>query len=130
LQSYHTKNEVMKEFGTPDEKLKTEDIEVWTYNRDTLKAVPMVAKTDSTKNIYTRNFSDPLNVNQPVQHSKYIKFSFDTAGNVTGYKSNGINLGKTKKASFGKGMVNVLSVTAAIIVIAGVEIAYNGEFDF
>jgi len=128
LQSFHTKNDVQKQFGVPDEKTKGEDIEVWTYYRDTLHTVASSNKTDTIKNINTG--TDILKVSQPVEHANYIKFSFDTAGNVTGYKSNGVNLSKTKRDSFGKGLLNVLAITAAITVIIGVEILNNSNLKF
>ncbi len=128
LQSFRTRNDVAKQFGVPNEKITGEGIEMWTYNRDTLSAVQAVNKPDTLKNSHTA--IDSLKANQYNRHDKYIKFTFDTAGNVTGYKSNGVNLSTTKKDNFGKGLLNVLGVTAVVIVIVGVTLAKDGNLDF
>jgi hypothetical protein len=128
LQSFRTKSDVTKQFGVPDEKITGEGMEMWTYKSDTLKGVQAVNKRDTLKDFHTA--TDSLKANQYNPHDKYIKFIFDTAGDVTGYKSYGVNLSRTKKDNFGKGLLNVLGVTAVIIVIVGVTIAKDGNFDF
>jgi len=120
MQSFHTKNDVIKRFGTPSATEKNEISEIWTYNIAT--AATNTAKTTDTL------------ANRPyIQPGKYIKFMFDTTGHVMGYKSNDVNLGYTKRDSFGKGTLNVLTVLGAIALVllfVILDIAANGSVTY
>lgn len=126
MQSFHTKNDVLKQFGTPDEKITSEGIEEWTYN-NVLPTADKAGKHDTAANSSVNNPPDSLKIKRYQRHDKYIKFLFDSAGNVSGYKSKGVNLATTKKDNFGTGLVKVLGVTAVLIVLVGAEIANNSE---
>ena|ERR1700754_932813 len=132
MQGFHTKADVLKQFGMPDQKKTSEGIEEWTYNKDTpanktmQPVVETVQKSDTTKS-YVPTARDSLKLLKYTQNKNYIRFLFDSAGNVSGYKSNGVNLAYTKKDNFGTGFLKVLGITAAIVVIVGVEIANNSD---
>ncbi|HTE00263.1 MAG TPA: hypothetical protein VK668_13310 [Mucilaginibacter sp.] len=132
MQGFHTKADVLKQFGMPDQKTTSEGIEEWTYNKDIPpnKAAQPVAdtarKSDTTKS-YVATARDSLKLLKYTQNKKYIRFLFDSAGNVSGYKSNGVNLAYTKKDNFGMGLLKVLGITVAVVVIIGVEIANNSD---
>lgn len=123
LQSFHTKNDVAKRFGVPDEKKPGEKFEEWTYYRDTLGGLNKINKGDTLKRVEGYKGTDSLRVGKYDIHDRYIKFIFDTTGIVEGYKSNGVNLSITKKDNFGKGVVNVLEITAAVVLLLGYAIA-------
>lgn len=129
LQGLHNKNDVLKQFGKPDDTLKAENMEMWTYNRGEFPVPPKPVKMDSVRSDSTSMNADTLYTAQPVDNKKYIKFMFDDAGNVTGYKANGVDVGMSKKDNFGKTMVKGLEITAVIIIIAGFEIVDNGYLD-
>lgn len=123
LQGFHTKNDVAKRFGVPDEKKTGENFEEWTYYRDTLGALNKINKVDTLKSVEKYKGADSLKAGRYGIHDRYIKFIFDTTGIVEGYKSNGVNLSTTKKDNFGKGVVNVLEITAAVVLLLGYAIA-------
>lgn len=127
LQGMRNKNDVLKQFGKPDDTLKAENVEIWTYNKGELSVAPKPVKTDSAENDSTSD--DTLYATQPVDDKRYIKFTFDAAGNVTGYKSNGVDAGVSKRDNFGKSLVRGLEITAGIILIVGVELAQDGYFN-
>jgi hypothetical protein len=121
MQSFHSKNDVLKRFGNPDIKRMVDSTEVWIYNRDVgAKSVDSTAKlakinTDTTKSL-------PV-----VKPGKYINFLFDSAGNVVGYKSNDVDLSYVKKISAGTNMLKALGTAAIIAVIVGLEVYKNSD---
>ena len=115
LQSLHTKGDVLKKFGEPDEKIPGDFMEVWAYNWDTISK---------------RVIPDSLGQKHPANYTNYIRFSFDTLGNVTGYKSNGVDLTYKKRDNFGKSLVNGLEVTGALVLIAAYVAIEDGYIDF
>jgi len=121
MQSFHSKNDVLKRFGNPDIKRMVDSTEVWIYNRDVgAKSVDSTAKlskinTDTTKSL-------PV-----VKQGKYINFMFDRAGNMVGYKSNGVDLSYVKKVSAGTNILKALGTAAIIAVIVGLEVYNNSD---
>jgi hypothetical protein len=125
LQSFHTKADVIKRFGVPSEKLEIDSTESWTYSFDTLSTTAKVIHADSIKSPSIDHHTDSLRAVLFPHHTKYIRFLFDKAGDVTGYKSNGVNLAMTKRDSFGTGLLKTLALTAVLAAVIGVEIANN-----
>jgi hypothetical protein len=121
MQSFHSKDDVLKRFGNPDIKRMADSTEIWIYNRDMgTKSVDSTAKlskinTDTTKAL-------PM-----VKQGKYINFMFDRSGNVVGYKSNGIDLTYEKKISAGTNILKALGTAAIIAVIVGLEVYNNSD---
>jgi len=78
LASCRTRDEVSKRIGLPDEKIQTKTTEEWLYNLDSHhdNAVIIPLQIDSLHN------------GRAVNYDKYLKFTFDLQGNVTGYRSN------------------------------------------
>ena len=124
LRDLRTREDVIQKFGPPDEVKPGDGWNEWIYyDRD---YVTSIDRTSSSRQIS----SDSLKTSQSSHPKKYIQFIIDTGNNVTGYKNNGVNLTESKKESFGKGLVNALAVTGVIILVVGVEIASNGDFDW
>jgi hypothetical protein len=127
MQSLHTKDDVLKQFGNPDLVKEGEGIEEWTYNRDKAPDPGKQIKPDTI--MATDASSDTLKADQPVKYSKYIRFIFDPQGNVAGYKSQGVDLTVIKKDSFGINLLKVLGIAALIVIVVGADIYNNTDID-
>jgi hypothetical protein len=127
MQSFHTKDDVLKQFGKPDEVKEGIDIEEWIYNRDKVSGPNKPAKQDTI--IATNAISDTLKTTQAIKYNKYIRFIFDGAGNVAGYKTQGVDMSTTKKDNFGMGLLKVLGITALIIIVVGLDIYNNSDIN-
>jgi len=123
MQSFHNKDEVLKKFGNPDIKRMVDSTEVWIYNHDVSGRFPQLV----TKN---QSISDTTKVSQTPLQNVYINFMFDRSGNITGYKSNGVDLSYEKKISAGKNILNALGIAAILAVVVGLEIYNNSDISF
>ena len=123
MQSFHNKDEVLKKFGNPDIKRMVDSTEVWIYNHDVSGRSPQLV----TKN---QSISDTTKVSQTPLQNVYINFMFDRSGNITGYKSNGVDLSYEKKISAGKNILNALGIAAILAVVVGLEIYNNSDISF
>jgi hypothetical protein len=123
MQSFHNKDEVLKRFGNPDIKRMADSTEIWIYNHDVSGKPPQsVAKTPLA--------NDTIKTSKIATQNAYINFTFDHNGNITGYKSNGINLSYEKKISAGKNILNALGIAAILAVVVGLEIYNNSDISF
>ncbi len=123
MQSFHTKDDVFKRFGNPDIKRMTDTTEIWIYNHDVSgKSQQPIAKTSSA--------NDTTHISAGIPQNVFINFMFDRAGNIVGYKSNGVDLSYVKKVSAGTNILNVLGVIAIIAVVAGIDAYTNGDVSF
>jgi hypothetical protein len=127
MQGFHTKDDVLKQFGNPDQVKEGADIEEWTYNRDKVSEPNKTNKPDTI--IATDAVSDTLKASQPVAYSKYIRFIFDREGNVAGYKTQGIDMSRTTQDSFGIGLLKVLGITALVVIIVGLDVYNNTDIN-
>jgi len=128
MQSLHTKDDVLKKLGNPDEVKEGEGIEEWVYNRDTVYKSGKPKKTDT---IFAANAqSDTLKVTHLPKHVKYIRFIFDPQGNIAGYKSQGVDFSYVKKESFGLTALKVLGIAALIAVAVAVDVYGNSDINF
>jgi len=125
MQSFHTKDDVLKQFGKPDEVKEGEGIEEWIYNRDKVNYPDKSGKRDTI--IATNATSDTLKASQPIKYGKYIRFIFDADGNVAGYKTQGVDMGHVTKDSFGISLLKVLGIAALVIIIVGVDVYNNTD---
>jgi len=126
LRDLRTREDVIQKFGPPDKVKPGDGWDEWIYyDRDYVTSIDGSNKKSS----YHQAGSDSLRSGQSNLPKKYIQFIIDTGNNVTGYKNNGVNLTESKKESFGKGLVNALAITGVVILVVGVEIASNGDFE-
>jgi len=124
LRDLRTREDVIQKFGPPDKVKPGDGWDEWIYyDRD---YVTSVDGASSSRQIS----SDSLKAGQSSLPKNYIQFIIDTGNNVTGYKNNGVNLTESKRESFGKGLVNALAVTGVVILVVGLEIANNGDFEW
>ena len=122
MQGFHTKNDVAKQFGHPDIIRMIDSTEVWIYNRDTI--------SKPTGPITTVSNTGTDTIKTPPKPNKSIRFMFDKEGNVVGYKSNGVDLGYTKKISAGTNILRVMGITLIIAVIIGLDVYNNSNISF
>jgi hypothetical protein len=127
MQSFHTKDDVLKQFGKPDEVKEGTDIEEWIYSRDKVSGPNKPVKQDTI--IATNAISDTLKTTQAIKYNKYIRFIFDREGNVAGYKTQGVDMGTTKKEDFGMTLLKVLGITALVIIIVGLDVYNNTDIN-
>lgn len=113
MQNYHTKQEVIKQFGWPDEKREVQGTTEWAYNGDSISkhGTPgtwSVADSLNTKTLTVDTFTD---------YPKYIKFTFNAQGAVIKWDSHGVSLAKRKSNPVGTVLVVIGSVAAALSLI-------------
>jgi hypothetical protein len=116
MSSYHTKNDVIKQFGQPDEIMVVNDTTQWLYNcsdpsvfNDTKTKV----KINGVYNAGSGFNTVPVSVKQFSQHNRYVKFTFNTNGNILNWNSSGVNFAERKA----KPLATIGIVVGAIVVV-------------
>ena len=122
LQSPHTKDDVLKQFGPPNEKKQGDGIEEWVYTK-----YPVSNKQDTINGKYRNTNSDSLKVTPTNQNNKYFKFIIDTNNNVVGYKNNGVDLTKKVKQNPFLATLKFLGGVTVVIIVIGL---YLGVPDY
>ena len=120
MQSYHTKNDVVKQFGYPDQKKEAKGVSEWVYNCDTTSNF-FYSETKVAINGSYNGILDSLktvNVNEFASYAKYIRFTFDDGGRVLKYDSHGVDFAKRKPNGGGTALVIIGSATAFYIIIS------------
>jgi len=95
LQGFHTKDDILKRFGTPDEKKQGVGVEEWVYHMDSGPAVAQSNITDPVQSYPLKPNTDSLSKASP--HNKSVRFMIDTNNNVVGYKNDGVDLTRKVK---------------------------------
>lgn len=119
--SYHTKADVVKQFGYPDQKKEAKGITEWVYNCDTTSMF-FYSQTKVAVNGRYNGILDSLktaNVNEFTSYSKYIRFVFDETGRVLRYDSHGVDFAERKPNGGGTAMV-IIGSAAAFYIIVGI----------
>ena len=129
MQSFHTKEAVVKQFGLPDQMRETNRVTEWLYNCDSTST--FASNTRVRINGTYNPVIDSINTNsvavkQFTLHSKYVKFAFDKQGNVLNYDSHGVNFAEREKNTIGTVLLVTGSV-AFVIVVASI-ISVNAAF--
>lgn len=118
LQSYHTKDDVVRQFGQPNEIMIVSDTTKWLYNcgdppifNDTKTKVKVngVYNTENGFNII------PASVKQFSRYDKYVKFTFSSDGKVLSWDSQGLNFAERKA----KPIATIAIVVGAVAVVVG-----------
>lgn len=99
--SYHTKDDVMKQFGVPDEKREANHLTEWLYNCDTssnLYHSQTKVGIDGTYNtVYGSLNHNTVTTDKFTPFNKYVKFTFDEQGKVVNWDSDHVNFEERKK---------------------------------
>ncbi|HTE01204.1 MAG TPA: hypothetical protein VK668_18085 [Mucilaginibacter sp.] len=130
MQSYRTKEAVVKQFGLPDEKREANSVTEWLYNCDSASTFAYSKKQVRINGTYNP-VSDSSNTNsvtvkQFTPYSKYVKFAFDQQGNVLDYDSKGVNFTEKKKNTVGT--VLLLAGSMAVVVAEFYMISISAAF--
>jgi len=128
LQNCHKKQDVLDQFGPPDEINPGIGLEQWTYNMDK-KPVKRPKKSDVPQILPDTLIKDSLQYVKQDKYASYAKFMFDAEGNVVGYKTDGVDLSKNKKDSFGKSLFNITGAVIVISALVALELYKDGAFD-
>jgi hypothetical protein len=117
----HTKRDLVKQLGQPDQKVKYPGFEEWVYVRDTLSALSN-KNTPDTVNKVARPLQDSSKTTFYAVHHTFIKFQIDSTNRVTGYKNNGVDLTRKVKENFGQSVLTILGGTLLVLLIITLEI--------
>jgi hypothetical protein len=128
MQSFHTKADVLKHLGNPDRVKEGNDVEEWIYTRPVAYIHGRAKNQDMAH--ATMPHPDTLKFVTNGPNSQFIRFIFDPQGNVVGYKSQDENLGHVYKESFGITALKVLGIAALVIIVVGLDINSNSDFNF
>lgn len=120
MQSFHTKEAVTKQFGTPDEKKVSDKMEEWLYNCDTTSVFTQSGTHVEINGVYNGILNDKsLTVANFNEYRSYVKFSFDPSGAVLNWTSRGVDFSKRVPAK-GRTALLVGGSIAAFAIIVGV----------
>lgn len=124
MQSFHTKEDVTKRFGNPDIKRTIDSTEEWVYNHNFLPKPSNTIVNTPPAGVDTTQKS------RKIQQNTYVRFLFDSAGNVVGYKSNGVDLGYVKKVSAGSNILRGVGIAAIVVILVGLDLYSNSDITF
>lgn len=98
--SYHTKDEVLKQFGPPDEKREAHHLTEWLYNCDATSALyhskTKVVMNGTYNTVYGSLNHNTVTTDKFTPFNKYVKFTFDEEGKVVNWDSNHVNFAERK----------------------------------
>lgn len=127
LQSPHTKDDVLKQFGPPDERKQGDGIEEWVYTRYPVSASK---KQDTINGQHGNSSVDSLKINSTGPNNKYFKFIIDTNNNVVGYKNNGVNLTKKIKQNPALATLKFLGQVVIVTIVIGLYLGVEDYITF
>ncbi|WP_426667302.1 hypothetical protein ACPPVU_14855 [Mucilaginibacter sp. McL0603] len=127
LQSPHTKDDVLKQFGPPDERKQGDGIEEWVYTRYPVSASK---KQDAINSQRENSSADSLKINPTGPNNKYFKFIIDTNNNVVGYKNNGVDLTKKVKQNPAVATLKFLGQLVIVTIIIGLYLGVEDYITF
>jgi hypothetical protein len=119
MQSFHTKEAVTKQFGTPDEKKVGDKMEEWLYNCDSTSVFAQSGTPVEINGLYNGILNDKSNtVVKFDEYPSYVKFSFDPSGAVLNWTSRGVDFSK-RVAAPGRTILLISgSVAVAVTVVS------------
>lgn len=119
--SYHTKDDVMKQFGVPDEKREANHLTEWLYNCDTSSALhhskTKVVINGTYNTVYGSLNHNTLSTDKFTLYNQYVKFTFDEQGKVVNWDSDNVNFAERKKKTGATIALVAGSVAAATLFI-------------
>lgn len=125
INGIHTRADLIKQMGEPNEKNPHPGFEEWVYFRDTIEAYNRAPIVDTVKQSIQPTATTETQTKPVKQHNADIRFLVDTNNNVVGHKNNGVDLTKKVQMGFGESVLEVLAGTLAVIIIVAVEVINN-----
>jgi len=123
VDNLHTKQDLLKQLGEPDQKVINPGYEEWSYIRDTLSVLSDKNSSDTVNKKTDSPKQDSIKGTFYAVHHTYIKFHIDSADRIIEYKNNGVDLTRKVKENFGNSLLHILGGTLAVLVIIVVEVA-------
>ena len=130
LQSCRTKDDVLKQFGPPNEIKPGEGIDEWVYNRNSASTINKPNKQDTVNDNNVSASYDSLKVDQGNHNASYFKFIIDTNNNVVGYKNNGVDLTKKVKQNPVLASLNFLFEVVVVTVVVGLYLGVENYINW
>jgi len=135
LQNFHTKGDVWKQFGPPDERNPGQGTEQWVYDMDKPHNPTTQKLQDTIANQPNKIMgrpdtlaADSVHPVQPEKYARYVKFMFDDQGVVIGYKTEGVDLTHKEKDNFGKSLVTITGGILLLSALIALELYNDGAF--
>jgi len=130
MQTFRTKEDVIKQFGQPDEILASVDTVQWLYNcspSSNFAATRTKVKIGGTYRSSNGNYNVPRDVKQFSGYEQFVRFTMNNQGKVLDWKSSGKNFAQRK----GKTLVNVAIIVGAVAIVTVIigSLAFNDMFD-
>lgn len=129
LQNCHKKEDVLKQFGPPDEINPGVGAEQWTYDMNKLRPRKKSKSPVDVKSLPDSLVKDSLQYVNRDKYTAYVKFMFDDKGNVVGYNASGVDLSRKEKDSFGKSLLNITGGVLVVSALVALELFKDGAFD-
>ena len=129
LQKCKTKDDVLKQFGRPDEVNPGPGFDQWTYNMENRADWKKPKKEPAPVAVPDSLVRDSLQKANPGKYTKYVKFIFDGQGKIAGYRAEGIDLTYKEKDNFGKTFVNITGGILIVSALVALELYKDGAFD-
>jgi hypothetical protein len=105
LDTYKTKESIIKKFGAPTEKLTGDTTEEWLYSYE--------GRNPNTEHVN----SSSINVANFNIYERFIKFTIDKQGNVLNWQCVGVDFAERKKAP-GKTVALIAGGVGLIAILA------------
>jgi hypothetical protein len=122
VDNLHTKQDLLKQLGEPDQKVAYPGYEEWAYIRDTLSVLNNKNNSDTVSKEAGRPSKDSVKSTFYTVHHTYIKFHIDSADHIIEYKNNGVDLTRKVKENFGNTLLDILGGTLAVLLIVVIEV--------
>jgi hypothetical protein len=125
--SYHTKDDVLKQFGVPDEKREANHLTEWLYNCDTASALhhskTKVVINGTYNTVYGSLNHNTVTTDKFTPYNQYVKFTFDEQGKVVNWDSDNVNFEERKKKRGATIALVAGSAAAATLLILSLIVA-------
>ncbi len=123
MQQFNNKNSILSKFGLPTQKREGEGLTEWIYDFGTVSrstnfgnANTNVSVNANNGNAYGNAMTNVMSVSQFSQFQQYVKFTFDSNGNIIKWDTQGVDFSE-KKTATGK---TILFTTLYLGIIVGV----------
>lgn len=108
MQQFNNKNSILSKFGLPTQKREGEGLTEWIYDFGTVSSSTNLGNANTNVSVNANNgyaygnaMTNVLSVSQFSQFQRYVKFTFDSKGNVIKWDTQGVDF-SVKKTETGK----------------------------
>lgn len=130
LSQFRTKDQVIGRFGLPNNKQEAEGVTEWYYDFGRVSTGIGMAQTNSnaTVNGYGNSVSgygsrNTLGITQYSTTDRYLKFIFNSDGQVTSWNSQGVDFTKRKS----KTALNIILIVVGVAACVAIGAALGSD---